>query len=193
MCPLYAEPCIRVFSSISSFNPHETFYEMRCQHFMNENLRNLFSQQVLMLKNGCLYISSAVCILLSTVRFCKVLSSARSRAILMKNMEFGVNQNDTFICVTSKVWILHTVMGTQFMTGTQGYVAEQAQTGVEQKDEFVRKPQIVSLNVVNSKESVSVFDPVSTNLSVRKPQHLCCAGEIVDCHNWFGKQFGTTK
>lgn len=79
------------------------------------------------------------------------------------------------------------------MTGTQGYVAEQAQTGVEQKDEFVRKLQIVSLNVVNSKESVSVFDPVSAKLSVRKPQHLCSAGEIVNCHNWFGKQFGTTK
>lgn len=35
-----------VFSSISSFNPHETFYETHCQHFMNENLGNLFSQQV---------------------------------------------------------------------------------------------------------------------------------------------------
>lgn len=63
-------------------------------------------------------------------------------------------------------------------------------TVLNEKSEFVCKLQIVSLNIVNDKELANVFDHGSNNLSMRKLQHLNSAGEIVNCHNRFGKQFG---
>lgn len=142
-----------------------------------------------MIKNGCIHISQPV----YPVGFYKVISSISSRGIFMENIEFQVNEIKitlVFVRIKKCESFMQMTGRCNLWLAWRFILQSGQQTVLNEKSEFVFKLQIVSLNMVSSKELANVFDHGSDNLSIRKLQHLNSAGEIVNCHNRFGKQFG---